>query len=296
MRFEISVKLDQRQFKYSLAFEFPSNFSEAKILSESLYAEGEPVYIREGAEVSLGASSSTFFIDWHLVALPVVQMRATDNPIEVFRIWLAKAVLIAPVPSDIKDESDSTTFEPSKRVDNFAGWFGAVLSAYPASYNTITTFLENILPDFLDFQNKSVGELTKKIIVRFKKNDSIYSTGLNRLSDGEKIFFVTAVLLAANEHSGPVFCFWDEPDNYVATSEVGYMITELRKAFKKSDSGQIFMTSHNPQSIQKFSDESTLLLHRNSHLEPTRATWLKDIEVKGDLINAITRGEIFDVS
>ena len=72
------------------------------------------------------------------------------------------------------------------------------------------------------------------------------------------MFFVTAVLLAANKHLGPMVCFWDEPDNFVGLSEVGQMTMELRKSFKNSGTGQIFVTSHNPEAIRKFSRPSRL--------------------------------------
>ncbi|MFN9402037.1 MAG: ATP-binding protein, partial [Dolichospermum sp.] len=102
------------------------------------------------------------------------------------------------------------------------------------------------------------------------------------LSDGEKCFFLCAVVLAANKFYGPVFCFWDEPDNYLSLSVVGDFIMSLRRSFK--DNGQIVVTSHNPEAIREFSDENTFFLHRKSHLEPTLIRLLNDIPATGDLI------------
>lgn len=295
MRIEMSVVLDGDVFDFGVSFEYPENFKEAKIAEEFLRVNGKPIYSRNEADVNL-ANGPTFLVDWHVVALPVVQIRGANSPIEKFRKWIAKAVLISPIPPDITEESEIDSLEPTKRVSNFADWFSGVLSEFPATYSTIESFLKRIMPDFLDFQNKTVGESTKRIIVRFEQGEKIYATSLSRLSDGEKIFFVTAVLLAANKHLGPMLCFWDEPDNYVALSEVGHMIAELRKSFKQSGTGQIFITSHNPESIRKFTDGSTLCLTRSSHLEPTRSSWLADIGYDGDLINTLIRDDLSNVS
>lgn len=109
-------------------------------------------------------------------------------------------------------------------------------------------------------------------------------------SDGEKCFMICALVLAANHAYGPVFCFWDEPDNFLALSEVGHFVLALRKAFQSG--GQFIATSHNSEVICRFSDENTLVLYRNNHLEPTRVRPLKEIQVSGDLVGALIRDDI----
>jgi ABC-type sugar transport system ATPase subunit len=85
-------------------------------------------------------------------------------------------------------------------------------------------------------------------------------------------------------------CFWDEPDNYLALSEVGHFIMAIRKAFQSG--GQFITTSHNPEAIRRFSDENTFVLHRKNHLEPTQIRSLSEITVHGDLVNALIRGDV----
>lgn len=291
VRLELSVELKGKLYEYSIAIELPEGFKEPRVRSESLTVDSEAIYSRKEAQVELGGTTS-FLVDWHTVALPIVQVRGEQNPIEVFRSWVSRMVLIAPIPSRITSESQEDSLYPDKDVANFADWFSGVLSEYPASYSVIEDFLNQTLPDFLDFQNKAMGESVKKIIVRFQRGEDILPLSLERLSDGEKIFFVCAVLLGANRYYGPTFCMWDEPDNFVSLAEVGNMIVALRKSFKQS--GQLFLTSHNPEAIRKFSDETTLCLDRKSHLEPTTARWLSDLTYNGDLINSLIRGDLND--
>jgi predicted ATPase len=146
------------------------------------------------------------------------------------------------------------------------------------------------MPDIQDFLNELIGKDSKSMIVRFEANNANLSIEFNDLSDGEKCFFLCAVVLAANKFYGPLFCFWDEPDNYLSLSEVGHFVMSLRRSFKNS--GQILVTSHNPEAIRKFSNENTFVLYRNSHLEPTLVRPLSEISVKGDLINALIGDDI----
>ena len=99
------------------------------------------------------------------------------------------------------------------------------------------------------------------------------------------------MVIAANSTYGPLFCFWDEPDNYLSLDEVGQFILAIRKDFQSR--GQFIATSHNPEAIRRFSDENTLVLYRNSHLEPTIVRPLDEMQVKGDLVGTLVRGDLF---
>ena len=101
---------------------------------------------------------------------------------------------------------------------------------------------------------------------------------------------ICALVLAANRAYGPLFCFWDEPDNYLDLSEVGQFVLALRKAFQSG--GQFIATSHNPEAIRRFSDENTLYLYRKSHLEPTIVRPLNELQVSGNLVDALVRGDV----
>jgi AAA15 family ATPase/GTPase len=79
MRFEIEVDLESQIYSYVIALEFPPGFKELRVLEEKLAVNGEPIYTRERAQVHLArtgqAREANFLIDWHLVALPLVQQQ-----------------------------------------------------------------------------------------------------------------------------------------------------------------------------------------------------------------------------
>ncbi len=294
IRFEIEALLNDKLYKYVLALELPENFRELRVLEEQLIVAGEPIYTRKEAQVTLHTSSRSreaeFLVDWHLVALPVIQEQSASDPLHIFKTWLARTIILAPIPSLMTGDSNGETLEPKRDGSNFGEWISGLLSRYPAAYTQVDKYLREVMPDIQDFLNQPIGKDSKSMIVRFEANNGNLSVDFEDLSDGEKCFFLCAVVLAANRFYGPLFCFWDEPDHHLSLSEVGHFVMSLRRSFKNS--GQILVTSHNEEAIRKFSNENTFVLDRKSHLEPTLVRLLSDINVRGDLVDTLIRGDI----
>jgi hypothetical protein len=231
-----------------------------------------------------------FMVDWHLVALSIIQQQSKDDPLAIFKQWLASMLILRPMPALITGDSNEETLEPSPQVADFGAWFSGLLAYAPSAYGRIDQYLKQVMPDLKDIKNPVVGTDARSLIVQFANEQGSVSLPFNDLSDGEKCFMICALVLAGNEAYGPMFCFWDEPDNYLAISEVGHFVTTLRKAFQSG--GQFIATSHNAETIRRFSDENTLVLYRKSHLEPTIVRFLGDLQVSGDLVNALIRDDV----
>jgi predicted ATPase len=296
MRFEIEVELDGKIYEYVIALEFPEGFKELRIHEEKLVVNRKPLYTRNGAQVHLAKAAqgqekeANFRIDWHMVALPIVQEQSPADPLFIFKHWLARMLVLRPVPSLMVGDSNSETLEPGLQVTDFGSWFSGLLAYAPAAYGKIDEYLKQVMPDLKDIKNPVVGKDSRNLVVQFSSDRGSVSIPFADLSDGEKCFMICAVVLAANVHYGPLLCFWDEPDNYLALPEVGHFVVALRKAFQSG--GQFIATSHNPEAIRRFSDENTLVLYRKSHLEPTIVRPLSELQVSGDLVGALIRGDV----
>ena len=297
MRFEIEVQLEGKIYAYALALEFPRCFKELRVLEENLDVDGQSEYKREAAQVQLEPHNdlrrlavSGFPIDWHLAALPIIQQRLASDPVFVFKQWLSRMLILRPMPSLILGESSQETLEPNPPVTDFGAWFSGLLAYAPSVYAEIDQYLKQVMPDLKDIKNPLVGKDSRSLEVQFSNDQGSVNLPFEDLSDGEKCFMICALVLAANKAYGPAFCFWDEPDNYLALSEVGHFVLALRTAFQAG--GQFIATSHNSEVIRSFSDENTLVLYRNNHLDPTRVRALKDIQVNGDLVGALIRDDI----
>lgn len=292
IRFEIEVELDAKIYEYVIAFELPEGFKELRVLEEGLSVNGQPVYHRDMALVQLFSQGKEpeFRLDWHMVALPVVQEKSQTDPLYIFKHWLASMLILRPIPSLIKGDSEEETLQPDPKVGDFAAWFSGLLAQTPSAYTVIADYLKQVMPDINDIKNPLIGLNSRSLQVQFVYEQKTLNLPFEELSDGEKCFMICALVLAAHKASDKLFCFWDEPDNYLALSEVGHFVTTLRQAFQSG--GQFIATSHNPEAISCFSDENTLVLHRKSHLEPTRVTPLRDIQISGDLISALIQGDV----
>ena len=294
MRFEIEVKLGGQIYEYSLALEFPPGFKELRVLEESLKAGGRPVFRRELAQVHLAAVNpereAVFNLDWHLAALPIVQERNPQDPLFIFKQWLARMIILSPIPSLIEGNSEQETLQPNIRGTDFGAWFSGLLAYAPAAYGKLDLYLKQVMPDLKDIKNPVVGKDARSLEVQFSNELGSLILPFKDLSDGEKCFMICAMVLAATDAYGPLACFWDEPDNHLALSEVGHFMAALRKGFQSG--GQFITTSHNPEAIRRFSEENTLVLYRKSHLEPTKVRSLSEIAVNGELVSALIRGDV----
>jgi ABC-type cobalamin/Fe3+-siderophores transport system ATPase subunit len=293
VRFEFEVLLGAERFDYMLALELPEKFRELRVLDEQLAINGEVVFSRKVAQVNLRPAASDaaapFMVDWHMIAFPIIQPRHFADAISRFKTWMAQMVILAPIPALMRaDSTGDGTLLPVRNGSNFSEWFSGFLAGYPAGYVAIDQYLRQIMPDFDQIKNTPIGTNAKSVVVQFAAGTNKLEISFDRLSDGEKCFFLCALVLAANKHYGPIFCFWDEPDNYLALPEVGQFVATLRQAVENR--GQFLMTSHNAEAIKAFSDSSTLLLTRNSHLEPTVVRLLDEIHYQGDVVDAMLMG------
>ena len=293
MRFEIEVELKGRVYEYVIAFELPRGFKELQVLEEQFSVGGTPLYTRKASPVEPLETSEgplNFMIDWHLVALPVLQEQSRHDALSVFKQWLRRMLILRPIPSLIVGDSKQETMEPNAYVTDFGAWFAGLLAHAPSAYAKIDAYLRQVIPDLKDIKNPLVATDFRSLIVQFSAGNGSLNVPFEDLSDGEKCFMICALVLAANDTYGPLLCFWDEPDNYLSIDEVGHFVMALRRAFQSG--GQFIATSHNPEAIRSFSDENTLYLCRKSHLEPTIVRPLSELQVNGDLVDALTRGDV----
>ena len=294
MRFEIEAVIQEKIYSYTLALELPDGFRELRVLQENLIVEGSPIYSRDLSKVQLPVKGknkeASFQVDWHLIALPVIQEQSSVDPLYIFKTWLARMLILAPIPNLITGDSEGETLSPRRQVTDFGEWFSGLIAQSPAAYTQIDRYLRQVMPDFKDIKNPVSRADYRSLTVQFQQDRATLSLPLRDLSDGEKCFFICAVVLAANEAYGPLFCFWDEPDNYLSPSEVGHFVLALRRSFRNGS--QLLVTSHNLEAVRKFSDENTLLLYRHSHLEPTLVRSIRDVQINGNLEDALARDDV----
>jgi len=266
MRFEIEVMLAGNRFKYAIGFDWPATFREARILDESLSVNGQSIFARQEGQVQLPAGAS-FGLNWHVFALPVINERPPARSVQDLKAYLASIVLVAPIPSEMSGFSEEPSRELEHDASNYASCLRGLLENEFAAYGKFDEYVKSVIPDFSSLKNEDRGKQGKQLMVTFKGSESQSSLTVefDALSDGEKCFFLSAYVVASNAAGFPIVCMWDEPDSHLSLSEVGQFITGLRKM--ASNGGQFIATSHHPETVRKFSDETTFVLTRKSHLD-----------------------------
>ena len=288
VQFDVEAELDGRVYAYKISLQQRDSSSGLVVRTESLSADGVPVLSREGAVVRVG-SDAAFSLDQHIVALGSLQP-TEDEPQAVFRRWLEHWLILRPVPSLIHGESSGETLHPEPDLSNFGDWWNGVLRHSPEAYSQIDHYLKQAIPDLREVRNQTTGKRSRNLELAFRRNGTAVMVDFRSLSDGEKCTMICALVLAANQGYGPLVCFWDEPDNYLALSEVGHFAIALRRAFLNS--GQLICTSHNPEVLRAFSAENTFVLYRQSHSDPVLLRPLNQINVPGDRGDAMARGDL----
>ncbi len=277
-----------------IALEFPGRAKEMRVVEEKLAVGGKPIYTRQLEQISLARTladgGAKFRIDWHLIALPITQEKSGTDPLSIFRQWLARMLVLQLLPSLISGDSEQETLQPNLQVTDFAAWFSGLRASAPAAYSQIDEYLKQVMPDLKDIQNPVTGGDSRSLFLQFTNEQGTVKLAFEDLSDGEKCFMICALVLAAKSAYEPVLCFWDEPDNYLALAEVGHFVLALRKAFQTG--GQFIATSHNLEAIGRFSSENTLVLYRKSHLEPALVRPLSEVQISGDIVSALVRGDV----
>ena len=99
MRFEVELALAGKRFKYTISFEWPPEVPRGTHLWMKAYSvDGSAIFTRHQAQVQL-SGGSTFGLDWHIFALPVINERPPARSIQDVKAFFASMVLIAPVPA-----------------------------------------------------------------------------------------------------------------------------------------------------------------------------------------------------
>jgi hypothetical protein len=171
MRFEVDVRLADQIYSYVIAFELPAGFRELRVAEEKLVVGGTPVFSRMLAQVRIPKTGpdaeARFPIDWHLVALPIVQGRSPNDPLVVFKQWLARMLILRPMPALITGDSSEETLQPNREVTDFGAWFAGLLGYAPAAYAKVDQYLKAVMPDFKDIKNPLTGMDSRSLVLQF---------------------------------------------------------------------------------------------------------------------------------
>ena len=239
------------------------------VLRESLQVNERMLLLRsEGA--FLNSAAVKFTVERNVLLLPF----ATDalgavGEISRFKECLQRIQMVKPIPSRITSRVLARAGELKSDCSNLASWIVDLFARSPIAYQRFEDYLSLVMQDFGHVSVLPIASEGRILMVWFRTGDGNEEMGLpfESLSDGEKCQFVAAALLAANATMDNFTCFWDEPDNYITTSEIKYMMPALCHDFMKK--GQLIVTSHSREAILTYGENEIIRLARSTHAQQT---------------------------
>jgi predicted ATPase len=295
---DVSVRIAKDiEANYLVEFEWPIQFEAPRIKRENLTVNKKPVFIRELSSTSFFRSNDSkdvsFPVDWHISAISVIHDPHEKHPLRLFKNWLNNILILRPIPEHMAGSSRLFVRNLEPDTKNIADWYRWLLNEDSEQGFKVVSSLRRIWPDLKSIKNEQIGPTALDLHFEFGDIEtSAFRLRLENLSEGEKILFLWACVLAWSESNPYSVCIWDEIGNHVALAEI--QDTILRLQSNKNRNTQLIATGHLSEVIQSFSRESTIVLRREGRTTPTLPPKLAselDLQTEQSLATLLARGE-----
>lgn len=258
VRIELDVTDDQHSWSYGLTLLW-SNATRYGVTDETLVCDGKHLLNRSEMRVRKD-----------ILAIGSVADAGRESGIADFLKALSSILVIRPAPSMIAGLLRRKSAHLAEDCRDFADWFTARISGGMASYMAFQNYLKCVMEDFAGTEIDERNALGPMLTVRFgtAEKGTEVRIPFGDLSDGEKCQLIAASVVALNETTANLTVFWDEPDNYITTAEVAYLMPALCHSFVAK--GQLIVSSHSRDAILTYGENEVLCLRRAGHGMPVK--------------------------
>lgn len=183
-------------------------------------------------------------------------------------------------------------------ASNFADWFYGVIRSDLGAYAIFLEHMTGIIPGFSEADSANDGRGGQMLVVRIVIDGQTMTIPFELLSDGEKCQMLAGALIAYNEIQPEVSVFWDEPDNFITTAEIAYLMPAMCHSFARR--GQFIATSHSREAIMTYGENEILRMRRVTplHNSAVRIDTIASMRalgvVNGCLDDALLSGEVLE--
>lgn len=251
-RFELDLESQGGTYRYALEIQHPEEpHGKPFIRAETVTFDGSLLYRFSAGEVQL-------FHDDETVG-PVFPFRPDrsflvnlDQPgskliarLAGFKQLVTRARLIQPNPFDMESSSSQDQAFLKRDGKNFASFFSYLNSERPDARTELEGRLRDALPGFRNLLFRRLGDAKLLLTAFDDEKKSSVEYGLSELSEGQRVLAILYSAVCGLVHDGAVLCF-DEPDNFVALSEIQPWLQVLRDALE-TRGGQAMIISHHPE-------------------------------------------------
>lgn len=264
--FEIDVLLVGDELRYRLEVDHERTNKRARISLERLESMGKPLFEFKMGEVHLyrddHSQGPTFGADWTESDLARIPPRHDNKRLTSFLEFMRKVIVCGLYPASFQPESTTEDSVLERDARNFAAWYRHVLLERQELVPEFTKALQEVIDGFRGIRMEKVGLDTRALMVMFDQIGERYELRLDEISDGQRALIALYSLVRLAAGQGYTLLL-DEPDNYVALSEIQPWLIGLADACGK-EVPQAVLCSHHPELIDYLGGDRGLVLKRES--------------------------------
>jgi energy-coupling factor transporter ATP-binding protein EcfA2 len=287
--FELEVDLPETgPLTYRLEVEHEPDRGIARVALERLSGPGGPLVEFERGKVTLYRDDHTkgpdFTSDWTESWLARFTGNR-DNPRPTrFLEFIRRMVVLRLQPQGIGAEARGEDTTLARDGANFAAWYRGMSQERPEAAQALGGDLARVIDGFTALRLPQVGQDTRAAVLAFDHDSTPFQIELDQVSDGQRALIVLYALLHFTAGQGGTLLL-DEPDNYLALSEIQPWLMALSDACGDTVS-QAVLCSHHPELIDYLGGEHGLLLERDRS-GPVLVRSLADQETGGLTLSEI---------
>ncbi len=258
--FEIDVRSGQVTLRYRLVVHHEPK--KPPVIAEEVFRRGEQVIsaFRDGNLTfeTLAGNPITMPARTTRSAFPVVVGALPDGPTQAFSDFLYQTWLVAPDPRAMSGSAEKEASALARDCANFAAWLKPMLAQAPEAVARAREELHQVL----GLRSLQFPKGTTRLMAAFDAPDATTAIDFAELSDGQRQLIVLYVLRHVVWEMGHLVVF-DEPDNYLALSEIQPWVTEVVASVLSESGPQVWMVSHHPEILDLLAREYGVQLVRD---------------------------------
>lgn len=264
--FELEIQGPRGAFIYTLVIVQDPETEESRISSEHLTLEAQLLYASTPFGVELrqpdGAATTTFPYNSKRSFLAAVEAKRLHPDVLWFKDFIHGIWVLKIDPRRMAASSRLDAQWLARDASNFVAWYRFVSDEDPGMVTTTLAALKEIMPGLRHIKKLASGR-SKVLAVEFSfAHGAPYTIDFDGLSDGQRVLIILYTVLHAVMSGATILCF-DEPDNFVALTEIQPWLVTLLDAIDAGEGRQCFLISHSREIIDFLGHDDALQLGRD---------------------------------
>ena len=274
-QFVLHVRVGEEAFSYWLRVMHDAASGASRVTNEKLAGgDGTVLFDCVDGKVQLyrddGSEGPTYGADWSESALARVVPHPANTRLTTFLEAVRNTLVCTIQPYGLSSESTREDRLLERYSTNFVDWYRHALQENPGQARAHVEALQPVIEGFNDLHLTKAGLDRRALMISVTPkltadgpSAANYQLRFDELSDGQKALVVLYGLLHLGRGSHGVWMFLDEPDNYVALSEIQPWLLTLVELCEETPS-QAVICSHHPELINFLGPNHGQVLRRNA--------------------------------